>query len=491
MSRDGARSRTGPRLRGLRLGARLWLLGALVPALGTLVLLVLAGQWFRSHLEAGLDRALLAQAAVESVSLFDGPAGRPHLHMATSPLVDSVRPFAPSGDLFGPDGRLVMSYPPRPAHPNPPEHSDHPGDDPRLLPGSPGEPPRLSTSREPDGSRRRDLTVTVAAPAGGLYTLRLRASLSQLDASTRAFSRVTLSGAVLFALGLILLQTLHARTLRARLERLAAHMAALREGDFEHAPPPDRGADEIAELGAVIAEATAKLRAARAGEKRLVADAAHELRTPLTLMRTSLDLALRRPREPAELRAALFDARREVDRLTALCKSLLDLSAIGQAAWDRTTADLADLAQDAVVAARAEAEARGLLITLHTGRPAPARVHEGGVRQALDNLLSNALKFAPRGSTVEVAVQRSGTSYRLTVRDHGPGIAAEQRENVFAPFHRARAAPAPAGDDGDPQPGHGLGLTIAREIAVRHGGRLSVSDAPGWGAVLLLELPCA
>jgi signal transduction histidine kinase len=483
----------------MKLAVKLWLLGALLPAVGTVSALLLAGGWFRSHLEEALDRALLAQAAVESVSLFDGPGGRVHLHMASSPLVDSVRPFAPSGDLFGPDGALVMSYPPRP--PGQGASADRVSE--RLLPGVPGGPPRLTTHVEPDGQRRRDLTVTVVAPAGGLYELRLCASLWQLDASSRAFYRTTLSLALLFALGLIVLQTLQARRLRARLQRLGDHMAALREGNFDRTLPPDAATDEIAELHDVIAEATAKLRAARAGEKRLLADAAHELRTPLTLMRTSIDLALRRERSPAELREALAETRREVDRLTSLCQSLLDLNAVGQGAWDRTLTDLRALVGEAVLAARAEAEARGLLIQLESASEAaaPVLLHESAVRQALDNLLSNALKFAPRGSTVEVVVEAPlgpgrPRCWRVSVRDHGPGVPSAHRETIFAPFRQLPVAASAAGAGGSGRPiggtpaaGHGLGLTIAREIAERHGGRLSLDDTLTAGARFLLELP--
>lgn len=464
----------------MTLAVRLWLLGAVVPALGVVLALLAAGTWFRMNLEEALDRALLAQAAVESVSLFDGPAGRPHLHMATSPLVESVRPFAPSGDLFGPDGGLVMSYPPprrTVAHPAP------------LLPGTPGQPPLLRTYAEPGGDRRRELTVTVAAPDGGLYTLRLCASLSQLDASARAFYRTTLSLALLFALGLLSLQTVQARRLAGRLLRLQRHMAMLRAGDFDHALQPDRARDEVAALHDVIAEATVQLKAARLGQERLVADAAHELRTPLTLMRTSLDLALRKPRTAEELRQALGDTRREVDRLAALAKSLLDLSTARQAAWDRSRHDLRALLNDAVVAARAEAENAALLIELRTPeRPVMAMVHAGAVRQAVDNLLSNALKFAPRGSTITVTVAQSTEQrgspplWRITVRDHGPGIPEAQRQSIFAPFHRLLP---------DGQPGHGLGLAIAREIAERHGGHLDVDPAVTTGAQLVLELPQA
>ena len=201
---------------------------------------IVAGGWFRHHLEAAVDRALLAQAAVESVSLFDGPGGRVHLHMATSPLVDSVRLFAPTGDLFGPDGRLVMSYPPRTELNSPSQEL--------LYPGVAGQSPRLTTQAGGDGVRFRVLLVTVAAPRGGLYTLRLSASLAQLDGSAKAFYLTTLSLAMLFGVFLFALQAVQARRLKARLRRLSEHIAALREGQVEHSLADDASRDEIGEL---------------------------------------------------------------------------------------------------------------------------------------------------------------------------------------------------------------------------------------------------
>jgi hypothetical protein len=94
------------------LAIRLWLSGAALPLFVMAIVFLGADRMFHLALERSLDQALLAQAAVESVSLFDGPKREPHLHMASSPLVESVRPFAPEGVLFGPDGREVMRYPP-------------------------------------------------------------------------------------------------------------------------------------------------------------------------------------------------------------------------------------------------------------------------------------------------------------------------------------------------------------------------------------------
>lgn len=465
----------------MRLATRMWLFGAVVPALGVLLGVIVAGQWFRHHLEAAVDRALLAQAAVESVSLFDGPGGRVHLHMATSPLVESVRLFAPTGDLFGPDGRLVMSYPPRTSAPDQPPEI--------LLPGIPGRPPELRTRLRADGVRFRELTVTVAAPRGGLYMLRLAASLAQLDGSARAFYRTTLSLAMLFGAALFVLQAVQARRLKARLAVLRAHVAALREGQLDHDLADDPKRDEIGELHHVLRETTAKLRAARSGQERLLADAAHELRTPLGLMRTSLDLALRKPRPPEELRASMEEVRREVIRLSTLCQQLLDRFALGQAEWDRVLVNLHALAVEAAQAARAAAEARGVLIEIDDAADIQINGHAPALRQGLDNLLSNALRYAPRGSSIRVELAKAGGLIRLAVRDDGPGVAPELRASLFAPFWRERRHAAEPSDGSTQRDSYGLGLHITQEIAARHGGRVFLDEACAQGARFVIELP--
>ncbi|PTL85657.1 HAMP domain-containing sensor histidine kinase [Vitiosangium sp. GDMCC 1.1324] len=454
----------------MTLTRRLWLLGALVPALATLGALVIAGQLFRYDLEASLDRALLAQAAVESVSLFDGPGQKVHLHMAVSPLIEQVRPFAPRGQLFGPDGRLVMHYPPLL------EGELATG---LLMPGDPRVPPRLSTHTLPDGTRVREVVVSVRSPHGELYALRLEASLAQVDGSVRGYYRRAFSMAALMGLMLLVLQTFLARRLGRRLSAITRHLTLLREGDFSQAPSVDGGSDEIGQLREVLAEATDKLRGARDAQERLIADAAHELRTPLSLMRTRMDLALRRERSAEELRVSFREARSEVERLTVLAGELLDLAAAGRGEWDRKKWDLAAVVSHSVEAARAEAEVRGLLIHLEAPASEEAWIDPCGVRQAVDNLLANALKFSPKGGEIRVRLWRERERLRISVADEGPGIPPSEREAVFAPFRRLPGS----------EPGAGLGLAIVREVARRHGGRVWVEPATVRGAELVLELP--
>lgn len=448
----------------MKLATRLWLLGAMLPGAVMLTSLLLAGQAFRAALESSLDQALLAQAAAESVSLFDRPDG-PHLHMAESPLLETVRPFAPVGELFDDRGALVAHFPPE-AHAS------------EVFPPSLDGPARQLLTNDAPAGRSRVLVVRLASSDGRRWALRLSASMVQLDRSVRVFHLTAISfalgaGAILLGLQLVL-----ARRLSRRLGRLSTHLERVKQGKLDEPPEPDAGKDEVADLRAVLADATEQLKRARAVQDRLVADAAHELRTPLTLMLTSLDLALRRERTPEELRAALTETREEVDRLAALSTRLLDLAAAGRG-WDADQGDLCEVLEEAAEAARAQAEVSGVLLEVTGPSPATARFSAIALRQAVDNLVANALRFAPKGTAITLELRRVERAWQVHVIDRGPGIPADQAEAVFAPFHRL-----------DRRGGSGLGLSIVAEVLRQHGGR-AFADTSGPGGHLVLEVPDA
>ncbi|BDG02801.1 sensor histidine kinase [Anaeromyxobacter oryzae] len=455
----------------MKLATRLWLWGALVPFVGTVAALLAAGQIFRANLERTVDEALLGQAAVEAVSMFDGPNYSPHLHILKSPLQHAVAQIAPAIALYEPDGRVRIRYP---------SDAREGWTAERLRPEDVEPEPRLETRQLPDGTRLRVVSVEIKSPAGEPHALQLAASLAPVDATVRVYHRTGFAMALALGVALFLLQSYLAARVSARVKRLTGHMGALREGKLDAVPPRPEGGDEIAELTGVVADATAKLRGARAAQDLLVAEAAHELRTPLTLMRTSIDLALRRKREVPELVASLEETRREVDRLAHLSTRLLDFATARRGTWDRAPGDLAAVARDAAEAARAAAEERRLLVQVIAPAPVPALFDPEGLRQAVDNLVGNAIKFSPPGTAVTVAVAEDGRIARLVVQDEGPGIPVEDRERFFHPFERGR----------DGARGAGLGLAIVREIANGHGGRAYATDAPR-GARVVIEIPSA
>ncbi|HLT40912.1 MAG TPA: HAMP domain-containing sensor histidine kinase [Enhygromyxa sp.] len=448
----------------MQLRTRLMLFGAALPLALLIATVVISGLAFNRTLLAEHDRALLGQAGVEAVSLFDR-ANNPHLHLLESPLDSQIRDFTPRGALFGPDGEEIARYP---ADATIPEHVD---------PGSWTLEPKLVTVQDVGGPKRaehrdRQLWVRVDGPDGRPHGLWLAASLERHDREMASYWRIAALVVVLVAAVLLAIQIFHARRLGARVGNLTEHMRKLRAGNLDAVPPEDHEHDEIAELRRAIAETTERLAAARSSQDRLIADAAHELRTPLAAMRAGIDVALRRERPAEQLRETLEHTLVEVARLGDLSSSLLDLAALRSSPLQRGRGDLVGVLIEAVDAARALAEERGCVVRMSAPARAIAEFSGPAIRQALDNLLNNAIKFSPTAGVVEVTLIEREHEWMFTVVDAGPGVPADAREAVFEPFHRLGRA----------GPGGGLGLAIVRNVAARHHGRAWVEDADGGGA---------
>lgn len=447
----------------MKVRTRLLLFGAVLPSAAMIVAVLLAGLAFRWSLLRSLDRALLAHAAVESVSLFDGPGGRPHVHLPKSPLAGEVRSFAPITALFEASGKLVASFP---ETRDPPVFHAH----------EVSREPHVHWHQEPGGPELREVLVAVNAPDGTPYVLQVASSVADIDAATRAYYAVTLAFCLIAALGLAAIQARQAARLSRRVTDMAEALPHIRGGDVEWRLSPDPTGDEVADLRVALSEAMARLRAARDAQERLIANAAHELRTPLGVMRTELDLGLRRTRSAEELRAALSAARDEVDRLGVLAARLLDLASFGRVDLSLSEGDVAEIAREAAAACEAVAAERSVRVEVSAEGPVRARFDRAALRQALDNLLSNALRFAPEGSSVRIGVARTDGRPTITVSDKGPGVPPEEAGRIFEPFHRA-----------DRRGGAGLGLAIVAEIARRHGGRAYLAPSEE-GASFVVEL---
>lgn len=449
----------------MKLSTRLLLQGAGIPGVLLVASYLAAALLLDYVLHQGIDQGLLTQAAVESVSLFDREGRDPHLHLGESPLADRVRGFAAVGALYDESGRIVVQHPEGASVPT------------ALRPGQPGSQPVLTTTDLPEP--RREVTVTVTDAQGRPHVLWLGVSLEPHNRTLEAYWKIA-GACVLAALVLLIAIAAYAsRTVSDRVRRLADHMQRLRDGDFDAKVPPDDADDVLAELRACVAETTERLRASAESRDRFIADAAHELRTPLAALRAGIDVTLRRDRDPAELRDALLAARREAERLEALATSLLDLAAVRRTAFDLRRTDLCRLLEDAVDSARSVAESRNMVIDLDTPAEAHARVAAVQVRQAVDNLITNAIAHGPAGQKISVTLERADEgAWVIRVVDHGSGVRPEDRDRIFEPFHRI--------DHG--RPGTGLGLAIVREVAHRHGGDVWVEPGEEGGAVFSLRL---
>jgi two-component system, OmpR family, sensor histidine kinase MprB len=232
--------------------------------------------------------------------------------------------------------------------------------------------------------------------------------------------------------------------------------------------------DELGRLGTSFNTMLAALEDSQQAQRQLVADASHELRTPLTSLRTNVEL-LARGRLPDDERGKAFaDVSSQLEELTVLVADVVDLArdgereqAVEEVRLDLLVADAVERARLHTPGVRLEADLDESLV-----RGIPDRIF-----RAVANVLSNAAKWSPAGGTVEVRVAGG----EVTVRDHGPGIAAEDLPHVFDRFYRSPAARG--------TPGSGLGLAIVRQVVESHGGAVGAGPAEGGGTLVSLKFP--
>jgi two-component system, OmpR family, phosphate regulon sensor histidine kinase PhoR len=238
--------------------------------------------------------------------------------------------------------------------------------------------------------------------------------------------------------------------------------------------------------GAALAykDVTDFMRALRVKDE-FVASVSHELRTPLTSIRGYVDILLERNDLPADQRAQLEVVARNGERLNRLVADLLHTARVDEGPMEvvRARQDLGEIVRASVDAAAPEALAAG--VELHLDAPSTLLTLVDGQRiaQAVDNLVSNAIKYTPQGGRVEVRLALDGGRIEICVADSGIGIRASDRDRLFTRFFRARHA------EEQSIQGLGLGLGIARSIVESHGGRIDVESEVGRGSVFRIRLP--
>jgi len=254
--------------------------------------------------------------------------------------------------------------------------------------------------------------------------------------------------------------------------------------------PLDNPHDEPGRLAFAFNALLARLEAAFGELRRFTADASHELRTPLTVIRSVGEVALREPHSETEYRDIIGTMLEEVDRLTQLTTLLLELTRAegGQAAMKCEAIDLRELVRDAAGFLGVLAEEERVRIDLDL--PATVVPVTGDwmmLRQAIVNLLDNAIKHSPPGATVTLASQAQGEQMEISISDQGEGISAEHLPHVFDRFYRVDAARSRQNET--VRSGFGLGLAIARWAVEAHGGHIAAESTPGKGSVFRIALP--
>jgi len=321
-----------------------------------------------------------------------------------------------------------------------------------------------------------DRVMTVPVNGGG--AVQLSRELSEVQHVLQTLRvRFASIGALITALA-ALVGWLIARQVTRPVTILTAATATIAESGRLDIDIPPGGRDETGRLSHSFATMLDALRRSRDQQQRLAQDAGHELRTPLTSLRTNVDVLRRHPELDAATRdRILSDVDSELRELSELTNELVVLATEEADDEPEQSVDLVALARRA--AARAERRRHHpVVVESEAGIP---RVL-GRPRQllrVLDNLLDNAAKFDRSSEPIVVSVGPG----RVSVRDHGPGIATADVQHVFDRFYRAPAARS--------QPGSGLGLSIAHDLVVAHGGSIVAASDPGGGAVLTVLLPSA
>jgi len=247
-------------------------------------------------------------------------------------------------------------------------------------------------------------------------------------------------------------------------------------------PVPERN-DDIAELvrhfNTVLDKNAALLRSMR----EALDNVAHDLRTPLTSMRGTAELALSLPEIDKAARDALADCVERSDEVLRLLKALMEISEAeaGVLRLDKTDADLREIVGQATDLYTDVAEAKQIALQFEDGVLLPVFVDVVRVRQAVANLIDNAIKYTPEGGKVTLRLSEQSGNAALEVRDTGPGVPEAEQPRIWERLYR--------GDQSRSQSGLGLGLSLVRAIVEAHGGTAKVQNASEGGAVFLVRLP--
>jgi two-component system sensor histidine kinase MprB len=352
---------------------------------------------------------------------------------------------------------------------------------------------RTRTFRNGTDTQGHDVRVaTMSVPVGGGLTVEPYPEVAIMVSLSLEDTERTLND-----LALVLLLVSGIGVVGAGAAGLAVARAGLRPVDklteaVEHVartedltvriPVEDDSEDEVARLSRSFNSMTTALASSRDLQQQLIADAGHELRTPLTSLRTNIELLTRseetgRPLPPEDRRALLASVKAQMTELAALIGDLQELSrSEGQRGERVQVVPFQDTVEDALRRVRL----RGPELTITADlKPWYVRAEPSALERALVNVLDNAVKFSPEGGTIDVRLA-DGV---LTVRDHGPGIPAEELPHVFDRFWRSPSARA--------LPGSGLGLSIVARTVQQAGGEVALAPAEGGGTVATVRLPGA
>jgi len=276
-----------------------------------------------------------------------------------------------------------------------------------------------------------------------------------------------------------------ARRALAPVDRMSERARSINAEQLNARLPVDNPDDELGRLATVFNETLTRLESSFDQMRRFTADASHELRTPLTAMRSVGEVGLRVRRDESAYREIIGSMLEEVDRLSLLVDRLLTLSRAdtGRSELSIDSVDIPELAQEIAEQLGVLAEERDQSVKLKFDVVPRWTGDRVVLRQALLNLVDNAIKYTPEGGRIEIAVAQEPEGTMISVRDTGPGIPAELQSRIFDRFYRVDKARSR--ENG----GTGLGLAIAKWAVEVNGGRLTLDPSSGEGSCFRITLP--
>jgi heavy metal sensor kinase len=277
-----------------------------------------------------------------------------------------------------------------------------------------------------------------------------------------------------------------ARRALAPVERMTERARSITAERLSDRLPVTHPDDEMGRLATVFNETLARLESSFEHMRQFTADVSHELRTPLTAIRSVGEVGLREHRGDAEYRAIIGSMLEEVDRLASLVDRLLTLSRaeMGVTTIARDDIDLQKLADEVVSHLSVLAEEKKQSISVESAGSPHAIGDRLAIRQAVINLVDNAIKFSPAGGRIRLRVAETPRDVVLDVIDTGPGIDGDARSRIFDRFYRGVAVTGAT-------PGTGLGLSIAKGAVEANAGRLTLESSAAGGSIFRVTLPSA
>ncbi|MGH1493000.1 MAG: HAMP domain-containing sensor histidine kinase [Acidimicrobiales bacterium] len=321
--------------------------------------------------------------------------------------------------------------------------------------------------------------ITAAIPEGGV--VQVARELTETNSTIGQIRSQLLLAILLVALLAGLGGILVARQITKPLRSLAASVDQVAATGDLTVPIEVKGDDEVGRVAAGFGRLLDSLARSQRQQKQLVQDAAHELRTPLTSVKANIDLLAAAPDLDQEIRLdSLRSAQAELRELAGLVDEIVEVATDRFTPRPTQPLDLSNPAEDAL--ARFAVRVPGRTVETELASVIVQGDAES-LSRAIGNLLANADKYSPGEQTITLTVDRLSGAGRVTVADRGPGIAPEERAQVFDRFYRSDAARS--------EPGSGLGLAIVASIVEEHGGAVGIDERSGGGAEVWFTVPSA